>query len=199
MAEQPLFPLHTVLFPDGLLELKIFEARYLDLMSRCLRERVPFGVVALRSGREARAAPGEAVQLHEIGTFAELMDVDSAQSGILLVRCRGTSRFAVGATRQEKDGLWVAATTPIADDPPVAPAPGHADAVRHLADAIAALAAQGATPFLAPHRLDDAGWVANRWCEVLPLPLEVRQRLMALADPLARLDLVESLRSRAVS
>ena len=58
MAEQPLFPLRTVLFPDGLLELKIFEARYLDLMSRCLREKAPFGVVALRSGSEARGAAG---------------------------------------------------------------------------------------------------------------------------------------------
>ena len=80
MAEQPLFPLRTVLFPDGLLELKIFEARYLDLMSRCLRERIPFGVVALRSGREARSAIGEAVQLHEVGTLAELIEVDSAQA-----------------------------------------------------------------------------------------------------------------------
>ena len=47
-AALPLFPLQTVLFPDGLLELKIFETRYLDLMSRCMREQAPFGVVALR-------------------------------------------------------------------------------------------------------------------------------------------------------
>src|SRR5436189_203109 len=61
MAEQPIFPLRTVLFPDGLLELKIFEARYLDLVSRCLREQAPFGVVALRAGSEARGAGGEPV------------------------------------------------------------------------------------------------------------------------------------------
>ena len=199
MAEQPLFPLRTVLFPDGLLELKIFEARYLDLMSRCLRERIPFGVVALRSGREARSAAGEAVQLYEIGTLAELIDVDSAQAGILLVRCCGRQRFVVGATRQERDGLWVAETIPVADDPVVAPAASHADAVKSLADAIAALAAQGAQPFLAPHRFDDAGWVANRWCEVLPLSLDVKQRLMTLADPLTRLGVVDSLRSAAAS
>jgi Lon protease-like protein len=199
MAEQPLFPLGTVLFPDGLLELKIFEARYLDLMSRCLRERIPFGVVALRSGREARSAAGEAVQLYEIGTFAELIEVDSAQAGILLVRCRGRQRFIVGATRQERDGLWLAETTPVPDDPVVAPSASHADAVKSLAEAIAALSAQGVEPFLSPHRFDDAGWVANRWCEILPLPLEVRQRLMTLADPLARLEVVRSLRSAAAS
>jgi uncharacterized protein len=192
MDELPLFPLRTVLFPDGLLELKIFEARYLDLMSRCLRERAPFGVVALRSGGEARST-GDAVQLYEVGTLAELIDVDSAQAGILLVRCRGGERFKVGATRQERDGLWLGRTEPIAGDREVAPAPGHADVVKSLADAIAALAAQGSSPFLEPHRLDSAGWVANRWCEILPLPLEVRQRLMTLADPLARLDVVDSL------
>jgi hypothetical protein len=64
--------------------------------------------------------------------------------------------------------------------------------VKTLADAIAALAAQGTRPFLEPHRLDSAGWVANRWCEMLELPLEARQRLLTL-DPLARLDLIASL------
>ena len=192
MAELPLFPLGTVLFPEGLLELKIFEARYLDLMSRCLRERAPFGVVALKSGSEARR-PAEKVELHEVGTLAELIEVDSTQVGILLVRCRGGGRFTVGATRQEKDGLWLAATTAIAADPVVAPSSGHAGIVQGLVDAIATLAAQDARPFLEPHRFDDAGWVANRWCEILPLPLEAKQRLMTLADPLARLDVVDSL------
>ena len=192
MAELPLFPLATVLFPEGLLELKIFEARYLDLMSRCLRERAPFGVVALKSGSEARR-PAEKVALHDVGTLAELIDVDSTQVGILLVRCRGGARFTVGATRQEKDGLWLAETTALAADPVVAPGAGHAGIVQGLVEAIATLAAQDARPFLEPHRFDDAGWVADRWCEILPLPLEAKQRLLTLADPLARLDVVDSL------
>jgi len=58
---------------------------------------------------------------------------------------------------------------------------------------VATLAAQGAAPFLGPHRFDEAGWVANRWCEILPLPLEAKQRLMTLEDPVARLDVVDSL------
>jgi hypothetical protein len=197
MGELPLFPLHTVLFPDGLLELKIFEARYLDLMASCLRERTPFGVVALRAGSEARSG-GNAVRLYEVGTLAELIDVDSAQAGILMVRCRGGERFKVGTTRQERDGLWLAtAPEPVAADALVAPAAGHADVVKSLADVIAGFAAQGSHPFLEPHRFDSAAWVANRWCEVLPMPLEVRHRLLTLVDPVARLDVVVSLlRSR---
>jgi Lon protease-like protein len=190
--ELPLFPLRTVLFPDGLLELKIFEARYLDLMSRCMRESRPFGVVCLKSGAEARTS-GEAVSLYEIGTLAELIEVDSAQAGILAVRCRGTQRFALGATRQQSDGLWLGAAAALAGDPVAAPGAVHGDIVRSLADAVASLTAQGARPFLEPHRFDNAGWVANRWCEILPLPLEAKQRLMTLADPLARLDIVDSL------
>jgi hypothetical protein len=193
MGELPLFPLRTVLFPGGLLELKIFEARYLDLMADCLRERTPFGVVALRAGSEARSG-GDTVQLYEVGTLAELIGVDSAEAGILLVRCRGGERFKVGATRQEHDGLWIAAAAEaVAADPAVAPARGHADVVRSLADVIAGLASQGSHPFLEPHRFDSVAWVANRWCEILPLPLEVRQRLMTLVDPVARLDVVVSL------
>jgi hypothetical protein len=197
-AALPLFPLRTVLFPDGLLELKIFETRYLDLMSLCMREQRPFGVVALKSGGEARVS-NEGVAFYEVGTLAGLIDVDSAEANILLVRCRGGQRFVLGATRQQADGLWLGEATAVADDPLVAPSAAHANAVKSLADATRALEAQGAHPFLAPHRFDDAGWVANRWCEILPLPLEARQRLMTLADPLGRLDIIDSLmRTRQV-
>ena len=190
-AALPLFPLQTVLFPDGLLELKIFETRYLDLMARCMREQAPFGVVALRSGGEARVS-GAAVALFDVGTLAELIEVDSPEANILLVRCRGMQRFTLGATRQEADGLWVGDAGPLADDPLVAPSATHANVVKSLVDAVAALSAQGAEPFLQPHRFDSAGWVANRWCEILPLPIDAKHRLLSL-DPLSRLDIVDSL------
>ncbi|MEO5881459.1 MAG: LON peptidase substrate-binding domain-containing protein [Caldimonas sp.] len=187
----PLFPLQTVLFPDGLLELKIFETRYLDLMARCMREQAPFGVVALRSGGEARTS-GSSVALFDVGTLAELVEVDSPEANILLLRCRGTRRFTLGATRQEADGLWLGDASPVGDDPVVAPSATHANVVKSLVDAVATLSAQGAEPFLAPHRFDDAGWVANRWCEILPLPIDAKHRLLSL-DPLSRLDIVDSL------
>ena len=191
-AALPLFPLRTVLFPDGLLELKIFKARYLDLISRCMRERCPFGVVGLKTGTEARVS-GAAVALFDTGTLAELIEVDSAQANILLVRCRGTQRFTLGATQQQADGLWLGEATGLADDPVVAPATSHANVVKSLVDAVASLSAQGARPFLEPHRFDSAGWVANRWCEILPLPIDAKYRLLTLPDPLARLDIVDSL------
>lgn len=197
-AELSLFPLQAVLFPGGLLTLKVFEARYLDLMASCLRDRKPFGVVALRHGGEVRD-PKRPVGFETTGVLAELLDVDSTQSGILHVRCRGTSRFSVRSSRQQDDGLWLADSRSIPDDAIVTPVPAHGDTVRGLANAIATLKAQGAQPFLEPYELDSAGWVANRWCEILPIPLGAKQKLMELNDPSMRLQLVDDfLRSKGV-
>ncbi|BDI04120.1 LON peptidase substrate-binding domain-containing protein [Sphaerotilus microaerophilus] len=189
-TERPLFPLGTVLFPDGLLPLKVFETRYLDLIADCLREGTPFGVVTLTRGGEVRL-DGEAVAFADVGCLAELLSCDSEQAGILQVRCRGLQRFELRSPRQRTDGLWVADTRPLPADEPAAPGEEHLGCVAALGRAIGALGAQGQAPFLEPHRLDDAGWVANRWCELLPIPLPTRHKLMALPDAKARLALVD--------
>lgn len=197
--ELPLFPLQTVLFPGGLLSLKVFEARYLDLVGSCMRDSRPFGVVALKQGAEVHRGSREKVAFETAGTVAELMDVDSAQAGILQVRCRGTQRFEVKSSDQHASGLWVAKARMLPDDDEVAPAEAVHDTVKGLANAIATLKAQGAEPFLEPYRFDSAGWVANRWCEILPISLAAKQKLMELPDAQVRLQLVdEFLRSKGV-
>lgn len=195
--ELPLFPLRTVLFPGGLLGLKVFEARYLDMVSACLRNASPFGVVTLSRGAEA--GRDAEVQFEAIGVLAEPFDVDSAQAGILQLRCRGTQRFTLDDPRQQADGLWIASTTLLPGDEAVAPPEAMVPTVKGLAQAIGTLKEQGAEPFLEPFRFDDAGWVANRWCEILPIPLTAKHKLMALPDPLVRLKLVDDfLRSKGV-
>lgn len=185
----PLFPLGTVLFPGALLSLKIFEARYLDLMSRCLRDRTPFGVLCIRQGGEVGR---HRIDCEAVGTLARLDEVDAEQPGILKVRCTGGRRFRTrGELRQLDDGLWVAPAEVLADDPARMPGPAMLQTVQALAGAIKALAAQGRVPFAEPYRLDDAGWVANRWCELLPVSLAAKQKLMELDDPVIRLSLVD--------
>lgn len=193
-----LFPLQAVLFPGGLLSLKVFEPRYVDLVTTSLREQRPFGVVSLKANREARHA--EDGQHFEVtGTLAELIDVDSERSGILQVRCRGLQRFVVVKSAVQASGLWLAETRLLPDDAVLAPTPALIDAVRGLASAIASLKGRGCELFLAPHRFDDAGWVANRWCEILPISTVAKQKLMELPDPMVRLQLVDDfLRSRGV-
>ncbi|MFN3296751.1 LON peptidase substrate-binding domain-containing protein [Caldimonas sp.] len=194
----PLFPLQTVLFPEGLLGLKVFEARYLDLVSECLRTQRPFGVVALRQGQEVRRE-GEAVALEAVGCLAELIEVDSEQAGILHLRCRGSQRFRIRSTRQRDDGLWLAEVGWLAPDPAVLPQEDYLASAQALANAIQMLRQRGPLPFLEPFRFEEAGWIANRWCEILPIPLAARQKLMELEDPQVRLKLVDQfLRSKGI-
>lgn len=188
----PLFPLRTVLFPGARLGLKVFETRYLDLVSQCLRDQQPFGVVALRQGAEA--GPGAAqVALESVGTLAHIEAVDAEQAGLLNLRCSGGQRFRVlGDTQRLDNGLWVAPQVAwMAADAARLPGPAMLQTVQALAEAIRKLHEQGTEPFAKPFRLDDAGWVANRWCELLPIPLAARQKLMELEDPVIRLSLVD--------
>jgi uncharacterized protein len=186
----PLFPLKSVLFPGALLWLRVFEARYLDLVTETLRTRQPFGVVCLKQGAEAgRSAT---VELEEVGVLAWLDEADSEQPGILRVRCTGGRRFRrTAAPSQRENGLWVCPVDVLPDDPVHLPGPAMLQTVKALAGAIQTLKAQGREPFAEPYRLDDAGWVANRWCELLPVPLAAKQKLMELDDPGIRLSLVD--------
>jgi uncharacterized protein len=188
----PLFPLRTVLYPGALLGLKVFEARYLDLVSERLRTQQPFGVVCLKAGSEAgrNAAP---VALEAVGVLAHIDAVDAEEAGILRLRCTGGQRFRIeGEPQQQPDGLWVAPRVAlIAPDTPRQPGPAVLQTVAALAEAIKKLVADERCPFVEPFRLDDAGWVANRWCELLPVPLAAKQKLMELDDPVIRLSIVD--------
>lgn len=184
-----LFPLQNVLFPGARLQLKVFEARYLDLVGRCLRERTPFGVVCLRQGREVGRA---GVRFEHQGVLARIDDVDAEQAGILQLRCSGTQRFEIeGEPRQQSDGLWLADARTLSDDAPEVPDAALRAAVQALEKAISSLEEQGVVPFAQPYCFHDAGWVANRWCEILPISLAAKQRLMVLPEPQLRLRLVD--------
>lgn len=188
----PLFPLRSVLFPGGLLSLRIFEARYLDMVTDCLREERAFGVACLRQGQEVkRANDAAALRFEPIGTLAHVVDVDADTPGLLHIRCSGGARFECTSSHMASDGLWWAdAAQFLEDDERLPPGPEGQLAADALGRALAALDVR--QPGLMPEerQLDSAGWVANRWCELLPIPLAARQQLMALQDPLQRLQLV---------
>jgi len=203
LTSLPLFPLGTVLFPGGLLPLRIFEVRYLDMIRRCHHAGAPFGVVALTEGSEVRRAGAQTEAFHRLGTLATIEALESPQPGLLLVRCTGTQRFQVQRQEQLRHGLWIADVQQMDDDVAV-PVPQDlqpvADALRQLIDTLEQRPRPPEAPPLPlapPWRLDDCGWVANRWCELLPMPLELRQRMMALDNPMVRLELVGDMLSRA--
>lgn len=189
----PLFPLRTVLFPGGRLALKIFEARYLDMVTGCLRGGTPFGVVRLIEGGEVRQS-GVKEAFERAGTLAHLGPVDAETAGILQVTCRGGSRFEWRQVKQQPDGLWVADGLSLRpDDRAVPPAEPLQGAARALEQAMDLVDSRDPGRLPAERHLDDAGWVANRWCELLPINPAGLQVLLMMDDPLQRLQQIDTL------
>jgi len=197
----PLFPLNTVLFPGGWLPLQIFEVRYLDLMKRCERSGEPFGVVCLESGNEMRRAPDaggapSAESFAPVGTLAQLVSVSHPQPGLMFVVAQGLQRFALTKARQLPHGLWVGDARLLADDVPAAVPVDLADLAHlgeRLREVLPAIVEEEGLPEVPAADAgcwEDAGWVANRWAERLPLSAPERQRLMSLDNPVWRLELV---------
>lgn len=195
LSSLPLFPLGAVLFPGGVLPLRVFEVRYLDMIGKCHKAGAPFGVVALTRGHEVRRPGAGPEAFYPVGTLATITALASPQPGLMVVQCHGEQRFRVARSEQLKHGLWIAEVQRLADDLPVhvpEDLRATADALVRVLTGLPARPSTGhAAPAVAsPMRLDDCGWVANRWCEILPVPLELRQRLMQLDNPLVRLELV---------
>lgn len=200
IVELPLFPLDTVLFPGGLLPLRIFEVRYLDMVRRCQQSQTPFGVVSLTHGSQVLEAGAPEEGFHTVGTLARLIEVRNPQPGLLQIRCQGEQRFTVRRSEKLKHGLWVADAQLLPSDNPVAIPEDLQGPVRMLRRLLQQLDDQKVPadqrPLLPPFQMDDCGWVANRWCEMLPLPPSTRQQLMTLDNPLVRLEVVNDLLER---
>lgn len=199
MNTTPLFPLGRALYPEGVLHLRIFEIRYLDMIKQCIADQSSFGVVPLLAGHEVRTPEGKEV-LADFGTMARIEQWDAPMPGLLQLRCVGTTRFRLVASEQRKYGLWVGQVEPLADDP-VVPIPAALQpAANTLGRLIAELQQQRAAgpglPIEPPFRLDECGWVANRWAEMLPLLPPQQRHLLADDDPESRLDQIQDILKR---
>jgi Lon protease-like protein len=179
VRELPLFPLRAVLFPGGPLPLRIFEPRYLDMVSQCLREQSGFAVVLLGEGEEA----DDATSFAATGTEARIVDFDRLEGGLLGISCVGRERVHVVEAWREPDGLNRGRVLDIAADPVVPVPPEQA----WLAEVVLQVLPDAVETYRHVEKRGDAAWVANRLAELLPLSLTDRQALLELADPLERL------------
>jgi Lon protease-like protein len=208
LTSLPLFPLGSVLYPDGLLSLQVFEVRYLDMVGRCHKTKAPFGVVLLTEGsevlqRNSDAEGGDvfAPQVFQnTGTLAQLTAFSNPQAGLQVIQCEGVQRFTIDRREKLKHGLWVADVT-LMDADQTVPIPsdlqGTAHALRQLvANLEARKAPNGPQQVRQPHQFDDCAWVSNRWCELLPIPGDLKQRMLELDNPLLRLELVGDILTR---
>jgi Lon protease-like protein len=186
----PLFPLHTVLFPGGPLRLRIFEPRYLDMVSRCIRESSAFGVALIVDGREV--GPAKTVN---IGTTARILDFERLSDGLLGISARGEHRFRIESVAIQADGLNVADVELLHET--VAGIPAELKGLSKLMGEIypqVSLLYDEVVP-----KLEDAGWVSSRLAELLPVEPAVRQACLERDDAVERLRYLASIISAAQS
>ena len=182
----PLFPLNTVLFPEGVLPLRIFEARYLDMVSEAMRNQSEFGICLITEGNEA----GEPAECREIGTFANIVDWDQGEDGLLNITVKGGKRFRIKEKRV-RDNRLIEGDLEIIDDAGNEEVPVEYQLLSDLLHQIA-------NKFDLKHLLDkdkyqDANWVGCRLAEVLPFELDDKQELLEMHDPLKRLASIQSM------
>lgn len=178
-ASLPLFPLQTVLYPDALLPLRIFESRYIDMVRECMRAGQGFGVVAHFPEDEQGAAWHA-----RIGTEAVITDFTTLEDGLLGLATRGQRRFLVESTHARGDGLLIGEITWLPPEPARPVAPQFAtlqtlmrELLRHQ-------------PLSAQLQVDpdNAGSLGFALASILPLELKVAQQLLEISDPQQRLE-----------
>jgi uncharacterized protein len=182
-----LFPLKTVLFPGGILPLKVFEQRYIEMAKECLKYGEPFGVCLITDGDEVAKVGSRAPQFAPIGVLATIAAWDMPQLGILHVTATGGTRFQVQSHATRADGLVIAEATRLPMERAV---PLPAD-YAPLADLLLLLATRiGPHQFPEARAFDDASWVGYRLAELLPLPLPIKQSMLEINDSEIRLQLL---------
>jgi len=179
MTRIALFPLNTVVFPGGEIELRIFEPRYLRMVSDCLSRSEPFGLCLIRKGSEV----GAAAQPFRVGTLARIVDWEQRRDGLLGITARGECRFI--ASKPEINAMQLlTAEVELLDEPPPIAIPEQFAPLREL---LRRILEQLPAPPKSEPQYDDACWVGGRLAEILPLPLRDKQRLLEIDDPLERL------------
>ena len=179
----PIFPLGGVLFPGSILTLNVFEQRYLDMVSDCLRRKAPFGICLIASGKEV----GEPATPHAVGTLAHVVEADMPQLGILMLKVRGGNRFRIVSRQLQPDGLLRASVTLI-DEVEGREVPKEQQGLLPLLKKI--VSDLGPDKMPEPHAFDDATWVGYRLTEILPVQVLAKQKLLELDDPVSRLEIL---------
>ena len=176
----PLFMLNTVLFPEQRLSLRVFEARYMDMVTDCLKKELPFGLVSIRTGAEV----GDVAEPMDVGTLAYIDNWDMPGPGLLHIVARGGQRFHIEGV-EHVGKLTLASVLMWEEEATLSIAPEYTQ----LVDFIRRIVDETQAPIIAlPHRFDDASWVGMRLAQLLPLPVTRKQAWLEQRDPLARLE-----------
>jgi Lon protease-like protein len=165
----------------------VFEARYLDMISHCLKADSAFGVILIRDGDET----GE-VTMHSVGTLARITDWYQGSDGLLGVTAVGEQRFRLVRSERQPDGLNVG-DIELIDDQESVPLPEEFQRLSHILAGV--LGDLGKLYESLGLHYDDAVWVGYRFAEVLPIDAAQKQWCLESDDPIQRLRLVSKVLS----
>lgn len=180
----PLFPLRTVLFPDGYLKLRIFEQRYIDMVRECSLKACCFGVCLINNPEDS-IRPANHMR---VGTTAEICDFSTLDDGLLGISAHGRQKFIIQKTRMRDNGLLMAEVQTLDETDPV-DLPDEFSVLSMITGRFMEQVGNN-YPSFQPQHLQDANWVAYRLAELLPLANSEKQVLLQTGDPLERLQLL---------
>ncbi len=176
----PLFPLSSIVLPGGLLPLRLFERRYLDMVRDCFRQQSGFGVCLVKQGGEV----GDAALPYPCGTLIKIIDWDQDDGGLLNIVVQGEQKFRITETSVDDAQLLSGEVELLPLEVP-APVP---DDLSYLQDSMQQILRQVAPSIeYQQPQFDDALWLGSRYVELLPVPGDVKHELVAMNDPVGRL------------
>ncbi len=181
----PLFLLNTVIFPEGELQLRLFEPRYIDMVSECLRKECGFGICLIREGDEA----DQAGDFFSMGTYVKIIDWEQMDDGLLGITVEGEQRFRVESFETQKDNLSVGEISWLNGDEEVLP-----DSYQEFSDLLKEIGNRYELAFVKEsERFNEANWVSERLAELLPFEMSAKQELLEMDSALSRFDYMQSL------
>ena len=180
----PIFPLRTILFPDSKLPLRIFEPRYIDMVSRSMRENSEFGIILSRENTDPKM-----FETYDTGTLARIIDWDQGGDGLLGITTLGTQKFRLKQLNKEEDGLNIGSIERIEKEGDYKPLKEFT----HLVELLQAILDDVNIYDDDEKRFDSASWISYRFAEILPLRIEDKQKCLEIDDPIIRLNFLEPL------
>ena len=180
----PIFPLRTILFPDSRLPLRIFEPRYIDMVSKCMKDSSEFGVVLSRESNDPKM-----FETYNIGTMAKIIDWEQGNDGLLGITTIGTNKFKLLGMNKQEDGLNIGDVEIIEREGDFKPTEGFSNLVSLLKAILEDINLYNDDE----KKLESASWVSYRFAEILPLKLEDKQKCLEIDDPIIRLNYLEPL------
>ena len=180
----PIFPLRTILFPDSKLPLRIFEPRYIDMVSRSMRENSEFGIILSRESTEPKM-----FETYDTGTLAKIIDWDQGGDGLLGITTIGTQKFRLKELNKQEDGLNIGSIERIEKEGDYKPLKEFT----HLVELLQAILDDVNIYGNDEKNFDSASWISYRFAEILPLRIEDKQKCLEIDDPIIRLNFLEPL------